>query len=188
MPVFLVIGIPLTAFLVLAAAFAVILRRTSRVLIETRDTEQFRRAVDDLASRIDQSLGGAIERIDAVRRHLLDTAGIADNLAAATDAVARYTDEASALHGPVPADEVRAALLAELDRAGRALEMVEHGARLLDAVTGPQAELEAQTAIKRGYLNLLHAREAIVRHADDLATGRPQAQRLWLSRRPPRRS
>ncbi len=186
MPVFLVIAIPLMAFLVLATAFVVILRRTSRVLIETRDADQFRRAVDDLAGRIDQSLGGAIERIDAVRRHLLDAALIADNLAAATDAVARYADEASALHGPVPADEVRAALLAELDRAARALEMVDHGARLLDTVAGPQAELEAQTAIKRGYLNLLHAREAIARHADDLATGRPQAQRLWLTRRPPR--
>ena len=29
---------------------------------------------------------------------------------------------------------------------------------------GPR-ELEAQTSLKRGYLNLLHAREAIVRHA-----------------------
>ena len=29
---------------------------------------------------------------------------------------------------------------------------------------------QAQTAIKRGYLNVLHAREAIARHAADAAT------------------
>ena len=186
MPAILFIVVPVLAFVILTAAFLTILRRASRVLADTRDADQFRRAVDDLAGRIDLSLAGAIERIDAVRRHLLDAAVIADDLAAAQDAVVRYTDEASGLHGPVPADEVRAALLAELDRAGRALEMVEHGTHQLDTLTGPQAELEAQTAIKRGYLNLLHAREAIVRHADDLATGRPPEQRLWLTRRPRR--
>ena len=107
---------------------------------------------------------------------------IADNLAAASEAVARYAEEAAALHGPVPADEVRAALLAELDRAGRALEMVGHGCDLLQVGRGGgPRELEAQTAIKRGYLNVLHAREAIARHADDLASGRPADQRRWLT-------
>ncbi len=39
--------------------------------------------------------------------------------------------------------------------------MVEHGATILAQVRRRGRELEAQTAIKRGYLNLLHAREAI---------------------------
>ena len=43
--------------------------------------------------------------------------------------------------------------------------MVEHGAKILAQVRRRGRELEAQTSIKRGYLNLLHAREAIVRHA-----------------------
>ena len=43
--------------------------------------------------------------------------------------------------------------------------MVEHGATILVTVRRGNRELEGQTSIKRGYLNLLHAREAIARHA-----------------------
>jgi hypothetical protein len=43
--------------------------------------------------------------------------------------------------------------------------MVEHGAGILAQARRRGRELEAQTSIKRGYLNLLHAREAIARHA-----------------------
>ena len=43
--------------------------------------------------------------------------------------------------------------------------MVDHGAKILAQVRRRGRELEAQTSIKRGYLNLVHAREAIVRHA-----------------------
>jgi hypothetical protein len=43
--------------------------------------------------------------------------------------------------------------------------MVEHGVAILAAVRRGGRELEAQTSIKRGYLNLIHAREAIREHA-----------------------
>ena len=52
-----------------------------------------------------------------------------------------------------------------LERAGRALSTVEHGTNILASVRGGARELEAQTSIKRGYLNLIHAREAIARQA-----------------------
>lgn len=175
--------VALAAFVALAVAFAVVLRRASLVIAETRDEEQFRQAVEDLAERIDRSLGGVIERIDTVRRHHVAADAIEQNLAAASDAVERYAEEAATLHGPVPAEEVRANLLAELERAGRALEMVAHGCTLLDEAPDGPRELEAQTAIKRGYLNALHAREAMARHAADLASGRPADQRRWLTRR-----
>jgi hypothetical protein len=83
----------------------------------------------------------------------------------------------------VPADDVRAAMLYELERAGRALEMVAHGCALLATTRSGYRELEAQTAVKRGYLNALHAREAIARHAADLASGRTMTERRWLSSR-----
>ena len=35
----------------------------------------------------------------------------------------------------------------------------------MTTIRGGARELEAQTSIKRGYLNLLHAREAIAREA-----------------------
>jgi hypothetical protein len=43
--------------------------------------------------------------------------------------------------------------------------MVEHGCGILIAGGPGSRELEAQTAVKRGYINILHAREALARHA-----------------------
>jgi hypothetical protein len=183
MPGWLTLAIPIAAFITLAFVFALVLQRTGRIVGLTREGERFRRSVEDLSGRIDTSLGGVIERIDAVRRHQVPPDSIGDNLAAACDAVERYELEAAKLHGPVPADDVRAALLAELERAARALEMVVHGCDLLAAARSGYRELEAQTAVKRGYLNALHAREAIARHAADLASGRTLEQRRWLSSR-----
>jgi hypothetical protein len=181
----LALVVPLVAFVILAAVFLVLFRRASRALTRTRDEERFRRAVDDLARRIDASLGGVVDRIDEVRRHQVGPELIQPNLVAGRDAIARYAEEAGLLHGPVPADEVRANLLAELGHASRALAMAAHGCELMIAAGGGRnLELEAQTEIKRGYLNALHAREAIARHADDLASGRPDDQRRWRSRRP----
>ena len=165
----LMLAIPIVAFVALVLIFTFVLRRTGRIVGLTREVERFRRSVDDLSGRIDTSLGGVIDRIDAVRRQQVPPDSIGDNLAAARDAVERYEQEASKLHGPVPADDVRAALLAELERAGRALEMVAHGCDLLSATRSGYRELEAQTAVKRGYLNALHAREAIAAALPDLS-------------------
>jgi len=182
-PAWLSLVLPIAGFVLLVLVFAFVLRRTGRIVGLTRETDRFRRSVEDLSGRIDTSLGGVIERIDAVRRHQVPPESIADNLAAARDAVERYEQEAAKLHGPVPAEDVRAALLFELERAGRALEMVAHGCELLATMRSGYRELEAQTAVKRGYLNALHAREAIARHADDLASGRTIDERRWLSSR-----
>ena len=119
----------------------------------------------DLTTRIDQSLEGAAGRIDAVRRGQLGADTIGPTIEAATDAVTRYAEEARALKGPPAAAPIRDALVEDLERAERALGMVDHGAKIMAQVRRRGRELEAQTAIKRGYLNLVHAREAIVRHA-----------------------
>ena len=159
------IFLPLIAFLVLAVGFGVVLRRAGRIVARTREVENFRSSVRELAARIDQSLDGAVGRIDAVRRQQLAADTVAATIEAATDAIARYTDEARALHGPPLARAIRDDLVAELERADRALKMVDHGATILAQVTRRGREMEAQTSIKRGYLNLVHAREAIIRHA-----------------------
>jgi hypothetical protein len=157
--------LPIIAFLALAAGLAVVLRGTGRIVARTREIEQFRSTVRDLAARIDSSLGGAGAQIDAVRRHHVGPDGLSATIAAATDAVERYTAEAEALHGPSQALTIRADIVADLQRAHRALEMVEHGTTILATVRRGPRELEAQTSIKRGYLSLLHARQAISGHA-----------------------
>ena len=157
----LAILLPLAAFLILAMGFAIVLRRAGRIVARTREVENFRSSVRELATRIDQSLEGAAGRIDAVRRQQSPAGTIAATIEAATDAVARYTDEARALHGPPAAESIRDDLVAELERADRALAMVDHGATIMAQTIRRGRELEAQTSIKRGYLNLVHAREAI---------------------------
>ena len=84
-----------------------------------------------------------------------------------------YADEARALHPPVDGTRIQAGLVGELERAARAIGMIEHGCAIQISARAGARELEAQTAIKRGYLNVLHAREAINRHRIEAAALRP---------------
>ena len=55
------IFLPLVAFLVLAVGFGVVLRRAGRIVARTREVENFRSSVRELAARIDQSLDASCE-------------------------------------------------------------------------------------------------------------------------------
>jgi hypothetical protein len=163
--------IQLAQLLVIAVSVALVLalivfvRRGAKLIVDTRDTERFKRGVADLSARAEESLDGVAGQIDAVRRHTTGAEDIGESLAAAREAVAQYETEARALRGPPGANEIREAIVGELGRAARALEMAEHGCEVLASARMGSRELEAQTSIKRGYLNVLHAREAIARHA-----------------------
>ena len=161
----LAVLLPVLAFLALVIGVAIVLRRAGRIVARTREMDGFRSSVRDLTARIDTSLDGVTGRIDAVRRGQLGADTIGPTIEAATDAVTRYTGEARTLKAPAIAIQLRDALVEDLERAERALGMVDHGSKILAQVRRRGRELEAQTSIKRGYLNLIHAREAIVRHA-----------------------
>jgi hypothetical protein len=168
--------LPLVAFLALVALFLVALRRAGRLVASTRELERFRSGVTDLGRRVDTSLGEVTGRIDSVRRGRLAAREIIDDLAASSEAVERYAAEARALRPPIGGAAIRESIVGELERAGRALQMVEHGCSIYGAGRSGERELEAKTSIKRGYLNLVHARDAVARHVRDataLATSRP---------------
>lgn len=179
----LAIVIPLAVFVVLVVLFAVVARRTARVVAESREAQAFRRAIMDLATRIDISLGGLIERVDAVRRHTLAPEGIGDSVAAALEALRRYDAEARGLRPPSAAVDLAEGFVGEIERAGRAVRMVEHGCTILSTGRGVGREAEGEMAIKRGYLNLLHAREAIAEYAAEIDLARPGDEPRWFSRR-----
>ena len=160
-----VLLLPLLGFVALAAASLIVLRRAGRLIATSREIQGFRAAVRDLDERIGMSLDGAAQRIDSVRRQQLSADGLGDTITATSDAIGHYTDEARALKGPPEATAIAVDIVTDLGRAKRAIDMVEHGATILASVRRGQRELEAQTSIKRGYLNLIHAREAIARHA-----------------------
>jgi hypothetical protein len=181
-----VLLLPLAAFIALAAASVIILRRAGRLIANTREIQGFRSTVRDLNERIGLSLDGAAQRIDAVRRQQLPADGLGDTVAATRDAVTRYAEEARALKGPPEAAAIARDIVSDLDRAKRAIDMVEHGATILASVRRGGRELEAQTSIKRGYLNLIHAREAIARHAARAEVLEPSRspRRSWQSLAP----
>jgi hypothetical protein len=157
--------LPLLAFLILLTLFLIVLRRAGRFVAATRDAERFRRQVGDLAERVETSLAEICARIDALRRGQLGADQVADDVTASIDAVGQYAEEARGLCPPADAIAIRVEIVAELERAGRALEMVEHGRTIQASARSGGREIEAQTAIKRGYLNVLHAREAIAHQA-----------------------
>ncbi|MFL5679487.1 MAG: hypothetical protein ACJ77B_02660 [Chloroflexota bacterium] len=173
----------LAALIALGLAIVIVVRRATKLVNETRETERFRRRVADLSARMETSLEGVTTRIDGVRRQSLPAESIIPNLEAASDAVARYTEEAKTLRGTAGAVEIREAIVLELDRAARALQMVEHGCTILASARIGGRELEAQTAIKRGYLNVLHAREALARHAIKAAEVKESDEARFFARR-----
>jgi hypothetical protein len=182
MPVELVV--PLLIFVVLAVVLLILLRRISLVLAESRESAAFRRSVEDLAARVDATLADIIGRVDALRRQQIEADEIAEPLDRALESLLAYSEEARGLGGPPAITSAKAAFAAEIDRADRALQMVEHGAAIMGSVSSSQRFGEAQTAIKRGALNALHAREAIARHATEIATARSPDEVRWYSRRP----
>jgi hypothetical protein len=157
--------IAFVAFVLLAAVVALGVSRAGTALHRTRIAEGFRGDVADLARRADRSLGDVAVLIDALRRRDAETSAVRPSLAAASDAVERYADEARNLAVPRAAAGHRAGIIAELERAGRALELVGHGCDLAEVGRRHEVGPESDIAIKRGYLNLMHAREAIAEHA-----------------------
>ena len=160
----LAVLLPIVAFIALAAGLAVVLRGTGRIVARTREVEGFRRAsrtsptawtprsmgppgrsMPSAGTRSPPTRSPTPRRGDR-RRRALRGGGTGPWRAAAGPRRSGPRSSTSS-NGPAGPGHGRA-------RDG-------------DPGPGPRArrELEAQTSIKRGYLNLLHAREAIARHA-----------------------
>jgi hypothetical protein len=171
------------AFIAFALALLIFVRRSAKALADARDTQRFRRRVGDLAPRVQTSLDDVAVRVDGVRRRTLAADAIATDIEGALTAVDGYTVEARAIHAPPNGGEIRDGIVVELEHARRALEMVEHGCAILTEGRVGARELEAQTSVKRGYINILHAREALNHHAERAATLPGPAQQGLFARR-----
>lgn len=159
--------LPLVIFFALGVPIAILLWRVFVVGGELRRSAQRARAAVDLARRVDLTLGELLVIVDDLRRRKLAPEAGEASLEASDDALRLYIGEASSLErnarGPVDG-----ALRSELERAQRAVGLIEHGRRLmLDA--RPEHLDEGETSVKRGYLNLLHARDAIRAAAGQIA-------------------
>ena len=159
------------------------LQRARQVLLEARRAAGFRGRVEDLARRLDGELDDLLRRVDALRRGQADAGEAQRDLEGGRARLASLAEEARAV--PAPAD-VRGAherLVEEVERAGRALDMVVHGCATAAAGVPRTGDLEARTSIKRGYLNLVHAREAAAEQCAVLVESTKRVRRRWrLSR------
>jgi hypothetical protein len=175
--------IPLVLAAILFISLGLFVQRASKALAQTRAVAGFQRDASELATRIDGTLEQLVTRVDAVRRQQVAPGEIQAELRSGLDAMAGYLEEARKIRTPDELAETRNLIAQDIQRGARALEMVVHGVRLWTGGYGRQSEMEAQTAIKRGYLNLLHARETVGEHLTDLAEARAAGDRKWRTSR-----
>jgi hypothetical protein len=180
---FALIVLPIAMAVGIAAATVIVLRRSGVIAAETREAAAGRRLIADLAGQADTVLLPISERIDQLRRGQLPATDLEEDLEQASRALGALREASESLAVPRDLVAERDAILGELARSERALDMVEHGRGILASARGRGRELEAQTAIKRGYLNLLHAREAIVNQATAAAMWRSPTEARRDARR-----
>jgi hypothetical protein len=148
--------------LVLAVAVSRTLRRTTHLVHRTRDLEDFQEAAEALGIRLAGVTAPLVRELDALRRHAGDPGVVGASLPAARDELDRLAAEGQALAVPRGMERIGKAMVEELARAVRAVDVVAHGIDVLgDSRRGREAE--AQTSLKRGTLNLRHATEAFTR-------------------------
>jgi hypothetical protein len=170
--------VPLSIFLwlallaVLIVLFVVTLRRMSQLIARTRGLERFQRAVADLERRFTGSVGPLVLGLEDTRRHAGDPAALHDRLTEAQTVLVDLRRECTTMPAPVGLSAAVAGLAGDLDRAIRAASLIEHGLNAaINASLG--RDLEAQTSLKRGALNLRHSHEAFTTRAREVAALSP---------------
>jgi hypothetical protein len=162
----------LALLLILALLFVATLRRASALAARTRSLERFQGAVDSLDRRFVAMVGPLVAGLDEIRRHVGDPAALRDQLTATQAGLDELRNEAEELAAPTGLVEMVTALRGDLERARRAASLVEHGlASMVNTTMG--RDLEAQTSLKRGSLNLRHAQGAFALRAREVAALRP---------------
>lgn len=159
----------LLPILLFAAMGACVIAVTWRVVVaagEARRTAQATRIASDVAHRADVCLTRLATDLDDLRHRRRP---LAESATGAVDAIVAETngllDEAREAERRSRSKAV-ARLVAELERAVRALQLVEYGRGIVDA--GRDTRGEGDQAMKRGYLEVVHARDAIRERGDEL--------------------
>lgn len=182
-------GIALALWLVLlvgtGALFVRTARRMTRLAAIARGLAAYQSALGGIRDRVTGAVDPLLARLDELRRRSGDPGTVPALVAEAIGAVDAALAEARAARPPAPLGDRSATVIAELERMARALDLIEHALTSLAGIRGPR-ELEIQTTLKRGALNLRHARDAVVLvagevgavRAADLRTSAPRPRAL----------
>jgi hypothetical protein len=157
---------------VLAVAAWVVTKRVTAFAGRTRGLEQFQRDVRSIDARMASVVSPLVTRLDDLRRLAGDPDAVAGDLAPAVMSLEQLAAVARGLRPPEPLAVRAGVIVAELERALRALDLLDHGLRT--ALEGRrETNPEAGVALKRGTLNLRHARDAVSRVVGEIAAMRP---------------
>jgi hypothetical protein len=159
--------LPVAITLALGVPIVLVLWRVFVVGGDLRRDAQIGRLALDIVRRTDVSLGELAVVVDDLRRRRAEPIAIEASMHASIDALRRYAQEATVVDMHVTGS-ASGALRPEIERAQRAVELIEHGRRLM--LDGAAAGLaEGETSVKRGYLNMIHARDAIRARGEAIA-------------------
>lgn len=151
--------LPLAVAFAIGVPIVLVLWRVFVVGGDLRRDAQLGRIAVDIVRRIDLSLEELSVVVDDLRRRKADPEATEASIRACSEALRRYAQEASVVDKYVTARE-GGGLRTEIERAERAVDLIEHGRQLMLNGRG-EGIGEGETSVKRGYLNLLHARDAI---------------------------
>jgi hypothetical protein len=152
--------VPLVIFFIMGVLVVYLIWRVVVVGGEVRRDAAVNKAAIDLAHRVDTSLTELAALVDEVRRRKSPPETTEASLQAAADALSHYEMEAEPMAKHKSASGAIATMAAEIERAHRAVDLIEHGRSLMADMSEDHFG-EGETSVKRGYLNLVHAREAI---------------------------
>ncbi|HEX5148300.1 MAG TPA: hypothetical protein VFW02_04415 [Candidatus Limnocylindrales bacterium] len=162
----------LALLLALVALFARVTLRMRALVARTRDLERVQQAVESVDRRLAGVVDPLVRGLDETRRHAGDPASLAAMASEAQVVIDALIAETRALVVPAAVPVPVTAMTAELERASRAASLVQHGLAALENV-GIGRDLEGQTSIKRGTLNLRHAKDAFAQLARQVAALQP---------------
>jgi hypothetical protein len=175
--------LPLLLLALVVFVLVVFVQRASRALARVRAMAAFERDTTMLSSRVGSVVDQFIGRMEAVRRRQLEVAELRGELAVVHGEVASAREAIDGWHTPAVFVESQAALAEDLERMARALEMIDFGVDLSVGGDRRQREMEAQTAAKRGYLALRHARDAFADHVAAVSELAEESARGWRAAR-----
>ena len=152
--------------------FIVVARRMTGLIARTRELERIQVSVGSIDGRLAAAIDPLDARHDGIRRHGGDAAALARDLGPTRVLLQDLAVEAGALRMPAGLAAQASVLVNETKRAAAAADLVVRG---LDATLSGSGSIqaEAQTSLKRGALNLRHAREAVGQVAAEIAALRP---------------
>ena len=157
----------------LLALFVGVARRMSAMIGRTRDLERLQRSVESIDRRFGAVAEPLVARLDGlIRRQAADAEGLAREVDPARATLRDLAAEAGALQVPPSLAGLGSVLVHETERAVRAADLVAHGLEAMLAARGRYG-VQDQTSLKRGALNLRHARDAFGRAAAEIAALRP---------------